>query len=265
MKRYFLLGLILLVFTGCNQEEDYEFEPEPNILALMQIGELDLIPFVGTYKYIIVDRTYDITDTLEIWEKEVAKSVKVFGGIDTFNFRPSDDLIWRTATVYEDRVYLLSDSTLYHLEVVMSWGDTVTAEAYMPMPIRIHTPADSDTVSISAQPVSPHIVTWNSCKNTKLYLTYCIPDVDTSELDNISPLYSLPSFTTDTLYTFFLERMVFPWDFDMHYVLRVIAVSPEYADYMGMQGPGTSVSNLSSGYGMFGGTSEDSIRVYITE
>ncbi len=264
MKRYLLVGLIFLVFTGCTQEEDYEFETEPNILALMQIGESDLMPFVGTTKYITVDRTYDITDTLEPGEKEVAKSVKVFGGIDTFNFRPSDTLIWHTATMYEDRAYL-NDTTLYHLEVVMSWGDTVTAEAYMPTPIRIHTPADSDTVSISAQPVNPHIITWNPCKNTELYLIYCIPDVHTSELGNISPIFTLPSFTMDTSYTFFLQRMIAPWDFDMHYVLRVIAVSPEYVDYMGMQGPGTSVSNLSSGYGMFGGTSEDSIRVYITE
>ena len=268
MKRCFLLGLIFIFVVGCNQEEEYEFEPESNILALMQIGEDDFMPFVGTNKYIIVGRTYDITDTLESDKKEEARSVKVFSETDTFVFKPSVTLNWSNVTVYEDRAYL-NDSTLYHLEIVTSWGDTVTAEAYMPTPFRIHTPADSDTVSISQQSYDPLVITWgwrHSCRNTELYTIYCIPDVDTSELDEISPLYSLPAFTTDTSYAFFLERMVFPWDFNMHYVLRVIAVTPEYIDYMGFLNPtGESCGNLSSGYGMFGGISEDSIRVFIVE
>jgi hypothetical protein len=251
MKRYLLAGLVLLVFAGCTQEEEYEFQPEPNILALMHV-----VPFEA--HRIWVDQTYDIRDTVD---QNGVRGCEVFlhgyVGEEFFDVGRGKYISMWTAP--------LSDTILYQLEVIMPWDDTVTAEAYMPTPIRIHTPADSDTVSISAQPVSPHIVTWNPCKNTELYLIYCIPDVDTSELDNISPIFTLPSFTMDTSYTFFLQRMIAPWDFDMHYVLRVIAVSPEYADYMGMQGPGTSVSNLSSGYGMFGGTSEDSIRVYITE
>jgi len=57
--------------------------------------------------------------------------------------------------------------------------------------------------------------------------------------------------------------MVLPWVYDMHYVLRITALSPEYTDYFGLEGPGSDMGNLSSGYGMFGGISEDSIRVYI--
>jgi len=261
MRRLFILSLVLLFFAGCESVEDQVFEPEPNILALMRIG--------NSWKRVRVDQSYDIQDTVDRWGLRDAY-VNVGGGEDTFVFADSffDEDSAKWFKYNEGNYYCLAnfnDTTLYHLEVIMPWDDTVTAEAYMPTPIRIHTPADSDTVSISQEPYDPHIVTWNFCKNTALYLIYCIPDVDTSELRNISPIFSMPSFTMDTSYTFFLERMVFPWDFNMHYVLRVIAVSPEYVDYMGAEVPGGSVSNLSSGYGMFGGIAEDSIRVFLVE
>jgi len=263
MKKMMLSGLVLLLLSGCESTEDNIFETKPNIFALMFVEDS------SHWQWIKVAQTYNIKDTVDTWGLRDAL-VKVWAGQDTFvfidSFFDADSAKWfKYNEGWYGRRAGFDDTILYHLEVIMPWDDTVTAEAYMPTPIRIHTPADSDTVSISAQPVAPHVITWNSCKNTELYLIYCIPDVDTSELDNISPIFTLPSFTMDTSYTFFLQRMIAPWDFDMHYVLRVIAVSPEYADYMGMQGPGTSVSNLSSGYGMFGGTSEDSIRVYITE
>ncbi|MEA3311765.1 MAG: hypothetical protein U9Q76_06060 [candidate division WOR-3 bacterium] len=194
--------------------------------------------------------------------------MKVWGGEDTFVFADSffneDSAKWfkyNEGNYYEWAYF--DDTTLYHLEVILPWEDTVTAEAMMPTSVRIAAPADSDTVSISAEPYDPHVVTWNFCKNTKLYLIYCIPDVDTSELGNISPIFSMPSFTMDTSYTFFLERMIAPWIYNKYYVLRVIAVTPEYVDYMGAEVPGGSVSNLSSGYGMFGGIAEDAIRVFI--
>lgn len=259
MKRFLLVGLIVLAFAGCTQEDGYEFEPEPNILALMHTRGIQW-PYYGSYQYIIVAQTHDIGDTLDLWDAPIADQISIWGGSDTFDFYRTSDLLWFNATAYNARADF-NDTTLYHLEVVMSWGDTVTAEAMMPSPIYIIMPSDSDTVQMSQ--ASLYTITWNSCKNTELYTIYCIPDVDTSELDDISPLYSLPSFTTDTSYTFFLERMVFPWDFNMHYVLRVIAVSPEYAAYMGFFGPGEVYSNLSAGYGMFGGIAEDAIRVFI--
>ena len=261
MKRLLLLGLTLLFFAGCESVEDQVFEPEPNIFALMRVGE------TWKWQWIKVEQSYDIQDTVNVCGLRDAY-VKVWGGEDTFVFADSffdEDLAkWFKYNEgwYGDWVRL-NDTTFYHLEVNLPWDDTVTADAMMPTPIRISSPAGSDTVSISAEPYNPHIVTWNSCKNTELYLVYCIPDVDTSELRNISPIFSMPSFTMDTSYTFFLERMVAPWIYDKYYVLRVIAVSPEYVDYMGAEVPGGSVSNLSSGYGMFGGIAEDAIRVFI--
>jgi len=261
MKRLLLLSLVLLFFAGCESVEDQVFEPEPNILALMRIG--------NSWKRVRVDQSYDIQDTVNLWGVRGAQ-VRVRGGGYVYTFLDSfycpDSAQWFKYTegnYYEHPFPKLNDTTLYSLEVILPWEDTVTADAYMPSPVRISSPADSDTVSISQEPYDPHIVTWNFCKNTALYLIYCIPDVDTSELGNISPIFSMPSFTMDTSYTFFLERMIAPWDFDMHYVLRVIAVSPEYVDYMGAEVPGGSVSNLSSGYGMFGGIAEDAIRVFI--
>jgi len=261
MKRFLLAGLILFVFVSCTQEEDYEFEPEPNILGLMRIGD------TVSSQLIIVDQSYDITDTVNEYGVNGA-TVRIIGEQDTFNFPDTFWDPWTESWVHSiDGWYWgwidFSDSTSYSLEVVLPWDDTVTADAMMPTPIRISSPADSDTVSISAQPHDPHVVTWNFCKNTELYLVYCIPDVDTSELGNISPIFSMPSFTMDTSYTFFLERMIAPWIYDKYYVLRVIAVSPEYVDYMGAEVPGGSVSNLSSGYGMFGGIAEDAVRVFI--
>lgn len=262
MKRLLLLSLVLLFFAGCESVEDQVFDPEPNILALMRIDDTSI------YQWVTVDQSYDIQDTVDLWGVRGAY-VKVWGGEDTFTFEDSfymaDSAKWfKQPEGYYGEWGNFNDTTLYHLEVILPWEDTVTADACMPSPIRISTPADSDTVSISAEPYDPHVVTWNPCRNTELYTIYCVPDVDTSELDDISPLYSLPSFTTDTSYTFFLERMVFPWDFNMHYVLRVIAVSPEYVDYMGW-GPSGSVGNLSAGYGMFGGIAEDAIRVFLVE
>jgi hypothetical protein len=261
MKRYLFLSCIFLLVAGCTQDEQYEFESESNIMALMRIEGSEY-----SWQIVLVAQTHDIRDSLDFeGDKPTADLVRVWGRVDTFNFRESSAQPWYNATEYETRPSF-DDTTLYSFEAVLSWGDTVTAEAYMPTPIRISTPADSDTVFISKEPYDPHVVVWNSCRNTDLYLVYCIPDVNPSELGDISPLYSLPAFTTDTSYAFFLERMVFPWNFDMHYVLRVIAVTPEYIDYMGLLNPtGESCSNLSSGYGMFGGISEDSIRVFITE
>lgn len=265
MKRDLLLGFILLLFVGCESAEDDVFEPEPNVLALMRIGYSS--PPSLRRQRIKVDRSYDIEDTVDRWGLRDAY-VKVWGEEDTFIFIDSffdeDSAKWfkyNEGNYYEWAYF--DDTTLYHLEVALPWDDTVTAEAMMPSPVRISSPADSDTVSISQEPYDPHVVTWNSCKNTELYLLYCIPDVDDSLFNYYPDFLFFPSFTNDTSYAFFLQRMLAPWIYDEYYVLRVMAVSPEYAAYMGFFGPGEVYSNLSAGYGMFGGIAEDAIRVFI--
>ncbi|TKJ43299.1 hypothetical protein CEE36_04505 [candidate division TA06 bacterium B3_TA06] len=258
MKRLLLLGLTLLLFARCESSEDYIFESQPNILALMRIKGIE-----HSYQYseqvITVNQSYDIKDTVNQYGVRGAQ-VTVWGEDGSFFF-----FSWRSPEEDYRTKANFNDTTLYHLEVALPWDDTVTAEAYMPSPIQISSPADSDTVSISAEPYDPHVITWNSCKNTELYALYCIPDVDDSLYKNYPNFLFFPSFTNDTSYAFFLQRALAPWIYDEYYVLRVMAVSPEYAAYMGFFGPGEVYSNLSAGYGMFGGIAEDSVRVYIVE
>lgn len=261
MRKLLPVLLILVFFLACEPPDEREFEPRPNVFALMK-GSDSLIQQV-----IWVDQSYDIKDSLEHFGV-IDASVIIFSEYDTFVFvdtyRVADTVFYCYEGKYV-RDIMFNDTTLYHLEVALPWDDTVTAEAYMPSPIQISAPADSDTVSISAEPYDPHVITWNSCKNTELYVIYCVPDVDDSLYKNYPNFLFFPSFTNDTSYTFFLQRMLAPWIYDKYYVLRIMAVSPEYAAYMGFFGPGEVYSNLSAGYGMFGGIAEDSVRVYIVE
>jgi len=252
--------------AGCESAEEQVFEPESNILALMFITDT----LEERTQFVKVDQSYDIEDTVGV-EGVIDAKVTIWSEIDTFvfldTFYHSDSVLrfYCNEGWYGNWQTKFDDTTLYHLEVILPWEDTVTAQAYMPTPIQISAPADSDTVSISAEPYDPHVITWNSCKNTELYVIYCVPDVDDSLYKNYPNFLFFPSFTNDTSYAFFLQRALAPWIYDEYYVLRVMAVSPEYAAYMGFFGPGEVYSNLSAGYGMFGGIAEDSVRVFIRE
>jgi len=264
MKRAVLASLTLMLIAGCSGGEDAEFQPDPDILALMSVGD------TASLQHVIVERSYDIADTVSEYGLSDA-TVRIITQQDTFDFADTfwdpDSDAWEPTPVegWYWQWMQLDDSSTYYLEVAMPWGDTVTAEAMMPSPLHILLPADSETVSISQQAYSPLMVSWNPCKNTDFYMLYCVPDVDTSEFRYYSSFLFLPSMTADTFYAFFRERMVMPWSYEEHYVLRVLAVTPEYADYLGMMGPSGSTSNLSKGYGVFTGIAEDSVRVFIVE
>jgi len=260
-----LLPLLILSVIGCESTDYQVFEPQPNIFALMQVPQ----EASTVYQFVKVDRSYDIEDTISSFgvtgaQVLIRNSKDTFLLVDSFFDNDSDKWVKQPDGWYGGEISV-NDTSLYTLKVTMPSGDTVTGQAYMPSPLRILNPFDSTVVSISEQVVNPLTITWNFCKNTQYYLVMCIPDVDTSELDNYPPFLLFPSIRADTAYTLFLERTIFPWVYDMYYVLRVVAVSSEYSAYMGFQGPGGDMSNLSMGYGMFGGISQDSVRVYIVE
>ncbi|MBN2378254.1 DUF4249 family protein [candidate division WOR-3 bacterium] len=267
MKRILFSPLVFLLTLGCSGVQEPEFEPETNVLALMRIDNRP--EHIYPWQLIYVDQSYDIQDTVNVLGVRGAR-VEITGGEDVYTFVDSfyneDSLRWEK---YAEGHYYdwphpkLNDTTLYRLQVIYPDGDTVTGEAYMPSAIEISYPEDSQAISISQQVTNPLTITWNSCKNTLYYMIICKPDVDTSEYDSYPPFLFMPAIRGDTSYAYFQERMILPWVYDMYYVLRVVALSPEYADYFGLEGPGSDMGNLSGGYGMFGGISEDSIRVYI--
>lgn len=258
------LALSLALLPACEQELDKDFEPEPNVFALMKAtGDT-------SSQLVIVDQSYSISDTLDSTGVRDA-SVKVHTLADTFTFADSfynqETGQWEKQPQGRYWGWIdIADTTLYSLEVILPWEDTVKGQAYMPTPVRISAPADSDTVYISKQGSNPTPITWNACANTQLYLIYCIPDVDTSQYKNYSGFLLFPSYTTDTSYAFFAQRMASPWEFEMPYLIRVIALSPAYVAYSGYLDPmQTTYTNLSAGYGVFAGISEDSVRVFIRE
>lgn len=260
MKKVLPILIILVLSLGCQPPEEQEFEPEPNVFALMRVG--------ADFQLIKVERTASMADTVGDWgitDAQVKVRNDYWGEVEFLHVLDHHipNLPWRqwTSGEYVTTGRVLRDRYLQTLEVILPWGDTVTAEAYMPSPIHILVPTDSDTVSISRQSTEPTFITWNKCDNTEIYLIYCTPD---EALEEYPLLLYIPAITADTSYALFLERMIFPWVTDKHYKLTVEAVSPQYYDYLGF-GPQGSISNLSSGYGVFGGVAVDSIRIYIAE
>ncbi len=253
-SRQFLL--LMTIFLLQCQDYKQEFEPEPNIFAVMKISSPKY-----DYQEILVDQTYDIKDTLEspeFFEDVIGVTgakVTVCGLDDTFYFEEDP---------FSPGLYMaysgFNDSTLYHLEVRLPWGDTVTGQAYMPTPLEIIWPEERtcETISISAELRDSHRISWNSCNNVSKYVIYCEP-----YFGLVSEGMYFPSFTGDTSYAFFAERNVWPWSFGKEYELIVVAITPEYDRYTYSSNPGKS--NLSSGYGLFGGVTLDTRLIYIVE
>jgi hypothetical protein len=244
-----------LFSTGCEQDEDQVFEPEPNVFAVMKIGDQADIQVVN------VELTYDIRDTVVRFEVPDAQ-VRIWGGADTFDFQYCEDCQYMQQASFNDTI-------LYTLQVIYPEGDTVMGQSYMPSPVNINWPVEGETLSINQEVANPRYVTWGVCNNTGLYILQCSPDVDTSEIDEYNPFLYVPSFTADTSYLFFVERVLSPWVYDMDYKVRASAYGTEYASYVQL-GLSVGQANLTNQdgdtcYGIFSGISIDSVRVYITE
>ncbi|TKJ43300.1 hypothetical protein CEE36_04510 [candidate division TA06 bacterium B3_TA06] len=252
----------MTIFLLQCQDYKQEFEPEPNIFAVMKISSPKY-----DYQEILVDQTYDIKDTLEspeFFEDVIGVTgakVTVCGLDDTFYFEEAPwglDQPGHYFTLYQSPLF--NDTTLYTLEVHLPWGDTVTGQAFMPTPLEIIWPEERtyETISISAELRDSHRISWNSCNNVSKYVIYCEP-----YFGLISEGMYFPSFTGDTSYAFFAERNVWPWSFGKEYELIVVGITPEYDRYTYSSNPGKS--NLSSGYGLFGGVTLDTRLIYIVE
>lgn len=259
------LGIISLALLTCEPPNNQKFDPEPNVMAVMNVQDS------FTSQLVIVDKTYDIADTVEEYGVSAAY-VKLSGGTDTFMFVDSfynpDSMRWIKQP--GGRYWgwgKFSDTVLYHVEIRYPGGDTVTAESYMPSPIHLYSPADEETISVSQAIADSQLVVWNSCRNTALYVVQCVPDVDTSRYGEFPFFIFIPSLVGDTAYPFFTSRVTTPWITNQRYVMRVTAYGTDYASYVtfGLSRGRRNILNTSGDtcYGVFSGISIDSVRVYL--
>ena len=260
-----LLIIFLISIVAC-ETDVLEFEAETNIFAVFKVKDFGL---GRGWMEVFVDQSHSIDDSLSGYsfsnrfyyvEGISGAKVTIYSGIDSISFEegyPSGH--------YENRMET-DENTLYKLEVLLPWGDTVIGSAYMPEPVEFFWPLEEwdsithiisiDTVSISKELENPSMVLWNSCKNVSKYFIYCEPIFSVNNI-------AIPSVTSDTCYPFFVERAVWPWTFNMNHDLTVVGITHEYEEYANQQSPGKA--NLSSGYGVFTGITIDRVPVHIVE
>lgn len=250
--------LALFSLAVCEKDRQ-EFEPEPNILAVMKISGRQY-----ESQEIFIDQTFNIKDTLSRDEEFSDISglsgaeVVVSSADDTFYFEEDPWGLFSPGhyfTLYQSPVF--NDSTLYTLEVCLPWGDTVTGEAYMPGRITIYWPGEGDTISLSQELCDSNLVCWRKSRNVNRYMVHLLYP----EWGYVTDYYY---FVGDTSCAFFAEQSSdIPTHWFVPLKLHVMGLTPEYEDYWDPRSYGES--NLSCRYGVFTGIALAEVNVYIVE
>lgn len=246
------IAFLAILFLGC-EEEIQEFEPEPNICAVMRL-ELS----ASRWQEIRIDTTYSIQDSLPPNYLDYFEGVE---GAEAFIYSAQDTLVFEESP-YNPGLYMaysgFNDSTLYHLEVRLPWGDTVIGQAYMPTYVQISWPKSRDTIALAEELRDSNLVCWNKCQHVKRYMVQLISEGE----GYVTDYYY---FTDDTSCAFFAENAskIPTCEFPLYLHLVVIGLSQEYEDYWDPRSYGRS--NLSCRYGVFGGIAVAEVEVYIVE
>ncbi len=244
IRKILITGLFFIVM--CEQPQERHIR-EPVVFGVLNVGK--------DTQWIRVDTTYGLEDSVGEMGVSGAR-VKVFvSDGDTINFKEAEN---SSGWYFTSRGEWLSPEKQYLLEIVMPYGDTITATTKVPSQIEIISPSDYDTICIDSSP--PPLI-WSSAKNKFMYLVYAYPFYpDTTWIDSL-PLTSLMPLgdTVDTVIPVFEigKNSLFSLR-DTLYIIRVFAIDENYFNYIYYDS-----SNLSKGYGTFCGISEDSLKVYI--
>lgn len=238
----FLSGF--LIFCELPQQEEYELEPV--IFGVLNPGK-----FCQT---IVVDKTHSVDDTVLSRVKGARVVVKSGRGLE-IEFK--EDSLTPGYYYAFGNDWIVPDAS-YFLEVLLPWGDTVYGGTRVPSKISILQPSNFDTISLS----NPPSLIWSSAENKFMYFVYAFPWLpDTGWIDSLPRTYIFPLLDTDTIMPLFEmgKGSIFK-EKDTLYTIKVFAIEENYFKYWYYDS-----TTLSGGRGLFGGLSEDSIRVYIRE
>ncbi len=246
LKQFFRAAVgVWLCLGSCQENRGPQFEPEPVIFAVLRAGD--------SLQKIIVDQTYGIEDSVAQSGVTGAR-VWVFGNGDSIRFSEQPD----TEGVYTAFVDTnwLAPTTDYRLQVVLPWApnDTVKAQTRVPGRFRIIAPTTTDTVRFQQLPV----LTWSASLGVYLYHVWIYPLTDSLGIDSL-PLYNrIPQSASDTVLNL-SELQSYFMLLDTIYIIRVAASEENTYRYMRED----TTTNISWGFGLFGGIAEDSVKIFI--
>jgi hypothetical protein len=240
MRRWFP---ILLLLFACG-EEVVEHEPEPVIFGLLE-------PRPWWRQTITVDRTYGLAETVSTTGVSGAR-VKVMW--------PDTEIYFQEGCYvgfYYGHLNWFSPRTDYELEVILPWGDTVYGRTRVPAPFRILEPSSGDTVYKDSLPD----LIWTRSEGAYLYMVYIAPlGFAPGPLPpGVPPWAGVPFLATQetSLKLSDHPEPYFYW-VDTTYTICVEALDENVYNYGWYDS-----TNLSQGYGVFGGHALDLLHLFV--